>query len=129
MNGTCGGSRNVPCRVAIRATLDEMPGFRDSRSLIVDNLTARRLGRYISCAAEERMGHDAVHVLIASPLEPELAARIAAVDPQVTVLYEPGLLPVPRYPADHSGTPRDLSAADLDRWSELRRQADVSLDF
>jgi len=54
------------------------------------------------------MDHDAVHVLIASPLEADLAARIAAVDPRLTVLYEPGLLPVPRYPADHSGTPRDL---------------------
>ena len=76
-----------------------------------------------------RMDHDAVHVLIASPLEPEFAARIAAVDPRITVLYEPGLLPVPRYPADHSGTPRDLSAADLRRWSDVRRQADISFDF
>src|SRR6202042_576360 len=83
----------------------------------------------VSDAWEERKDHDAVQVLIASPLEPELAARIAAVDPRVTVLYEPGLLPVARSPADHSGTPRDLSAADIGRWSDLRRQADVSFDF
>jgi glyoxylate/hydroxypyruvate reductase len=72
---------------------------------------------------------DAVYVLIASPLEPELVARIAAADPRVSVLYAPDLLPEPRYPADHAGTPRSLSAADLDRWSRLRTQADISFDF
>ena len=66
---------------------------------------------------------------MASPLEPEHAARIEAADRRVSVLYEPGLLPVPRYPADHTGVPRALSAADLDRWAALRRQADVSFDF
>ena len=72
---------------------------------------------------------DAVRVLIATPLEPELVARIDAADPRVQVLYEPGLLPEPRYPADHSGRQRPLSAEDLDRWSRLRLQADVSFDF
>ena len=75
------------------------------------------------------MTPDHVRVLIATPLEPELAERIDAVDPCVTVLYEPSLLPEPRYPADHSGVPRALSAADLDRWSGLRQQADASFDF
>ncbi len=70
-----------------------------------------------------------VRVLVASPLEPEYAARIEAADPRVSVLYEPDLLPVPRYPADHTGVPRALSAAELDRWSTLRGQADVSFDF
>jgi glyoxylate/hydroxypyruvate reductase len=70
-----------------------------------------------------------VRVLVASPLEPEYAARIEAADPRVSVLYEPDLLPVPRYPADHTGVPRALSAAGLDRWSSLRGQADVSFDF
>jgi phosphoglycerate dehydrogenase-like enzyme len=72
---------------------------------------------------------DALRVLIASPLEPELVARIDAADPRVSVLYEPALLPEPRYPADHGGVRRSLSAADLDRWSKLREQADVSFDF
>src|SRR3984957_1669376 len=80
-------------------------------------------------AWEERMDHDAVHVLIASPLEAELAARIAAVEPRLTGLHGPRVLPVPRSAADHWGTPRDLSAADLRRWSDLRRQADISFDF
>ncbi len=75
------------------------------------------------------MPTDTVRVLIATPLEAELAARIDGVDPRVAVLYEPGLLPEPRYPADHSGMPRALSPADLYRWSELRRQADISFDF
>jgi len=74
-------------------------------------------------------GVSGVSVLVASPLEPEHAALIEAADPRVSVLYEPDLLPVPRFPADHTGVPRALSAAQLDRWAALRRQADVSFDF
>src|SRR6266566_7749552 len=74
-------------------------------------------------------GTRGVNVLVASPLEPEHAARIEAIDRRVSVLYEPDLMPLPRYPADHTGVPRALSAAELDRWASLRRQADVSLDF
>src|SRR5215831_11495533 len=75
------------------------------------------------------MADDQLRVLIASPLEPEHVARIEAADPRVSVLYEPGLLPVPRYPADHTGIPRELSASELARWASLRWQADVSFDF
>jgi glyoxylate/hydroxypyruvate reductase len=74
-------------------------------------------------------GVNRVNILVASPLEPEHAARIEAADPLVSVLYEPDLLPAPRYPADHNGVPRALSEAGLDRWSSLRAQADVSFDF
>jgi phosphoglycerate dehydrogenase-like enzyme len=75
------------------------------------------------------MPDDQLRVLIASPLEPSHVARIAAADPRVSVLYEPGLLPVPRYPADHTGVPRKLSTAELATWAGLRREADVSFDF
>jgi glyoxylate/hydroxypyruvate reductase len=75
------------------------------------------------------MPPDAVRVLIATPLEPELVARIRAVDPRVRVLYEPDLTPVPRYAADHSGVARQLSADAQRRWSRLREQAVVSFDF
>jgi phosphoglycerate dehydrogenase-like enzyme len=75
------------------------------------------------------MTSDQVRVLIASPLEPEHVTRIQAVSPRVSVLYEPGLLPVPRYPADHTGDRPTLPAADLARWADLRRLADVSFDF
>ena len=44
-------------------------------------------------------------VAIAVPLEAELVDRIRAVDPSVTVLYDPGLLPPERFPADHAGDP------------------------
>ncbi len=74
-------------------------------------------------------GTRGVNVLVASPLEPEHAARIEAIDRRVSVLYEPDLMPLPRYPADHTGVPRALSAAELGRWASLRRQADVSFDF
>ena len=49
-------------------------------------------------------------VAIAVPLEAELVDRIRAVDPSVTVLYEPDLLPPERFPADHSGRPRFQAA-------------------
>jgi glyoxylate/hydroxypyruvate reductase A len=75
------------------------------------------------------MPDEQLRVLIASPLEPPHVARIAAADPRVSVLYEPGLLPVPRYAADHTGVPRPLSAAELGAWAALRQQADVSFDF
>src|SRR5581483_11140970 len=47
-------------------------------------------------------------VVIASYLEPELVERIVAGEPRAQVLYEPSLLPPPRYPSDHHGDPRDL---------------------
>jgi phosphoglycerate dehydrogenase-like enzyme len=75
------------------------------------------------------MTQDRLSVLIATPLEPEHVARIEEVDPRIRVLYEPDLLPVPGYPADHGGARRDLSAAEQERWSQLRGEADVSFDF
>jgi phosphoglycerate dehydrogenase-like enzyme len=69
-----------------------------------------------------------VSVLIASPLEAELAHKIAAADSRVRLLYEPELLPVPQFPADHEGIARDLDERQLARWSSLRAQADVSFD-
>ncbi len=71
----------------------------------------------------------AVNVLIASPLEAEHVNRIAAAHRRLRLLYAPDLLPVPRYPCDHSGTARNLGPADLARWARLRATADVSFDF
>lgn len=70
-----------------------------------------------------------VKVLIASALEAEHVARIAAVDPAVEVLYAPELLPATRYVADHHGPPRDLTPAELARWRALLAASDVSFDF
>jgi glyoxylate/hydroxypyruvate reductase A len=68
-------------------------------------------------------------IVIGSYLEPELVARIAAAPAAGRVIYEPGLLPVPRYQCDHTGPARPLSAAELDRWRSLTAQADVFFDF
>jgi phosphoglycerate dehydrogenase-like enzyme len=69
-------------------------------------------------------------ILIASPLEPEPVERIAAAAPgRIAVVYEPELLPVPRYVADHQGRPRTLSAAQRERWLSHLRAADILFDF
>ena len=41
-----------------------------------------------------------VRVAITVPLQPELVARIDAVDPRIEVVYEAELLPPVRYPDD-----------------------------
>lgn len=70
-----------------------------------------------------------VPVLIASYLEPDLVERVRAVDPRLDVVYEPGLLRPPRYPADHTGSPIDRSDSDEARWIELLGRAEVLFDF
>jgi phosphoglycerate dehydrogenase-like enzyme len=65
-------------------------------------------------------------VLIASPLEPELAARIEAADDRAEVSFEPDLLPPARYPGDHGGDPgfrRDPGGEA--RWLGLLERAEV----
>jgi phosphoglycerate dehydrogenase-like enzyme len=65
-------------------------------------------------------------VLIASPLEAELVARIRDADPRAEVLWEPELLPPARYPGDHRGDPgfrRDPEGEA--RWRALLDRAEV----
>ena len=45
------------------------------------------------------------------------------------MIFEPELLPVPRYVADHDGRPRALSAAQRARWLAHLREADILFDF
>jgi glyoxylate/hydroxypyruvate reductase A len=68
-------------------------------------------------------------IVIGSYLEPDQVARIAEAPAAGRVIYEPGLLPVPRYPCDHTGPKRDLSPADLDWWRALTAGADAYFDF
>lgn len=69
-----------------------------------------------------------VVVLIASYLEPEHVARISrAAD--VRVIYEPGLLPRPRYVADHTGMRLRRAPADERRWRAYLAEAEVMFDF
>ncbi|MCU1554630.1 MAG: D-isomer specific 2-hydroxyacid dehydrogenase, NAD-binding protein, partial [Arthrobacter sp.] len=65
-------------------------------------------------------------VAIAVPLEAELVERIRAVDPSVTVLYEPELLPPERFPADHSGDPDFRRTPEQEeRYWDMLNGADV----
>ena len=67
-----------------------------------------------------------VQVLIASPLEAELAAGIQAADPRAEVLFEPDLLPPARFPADHRGDPEFRRDAEGEaRWRALLDRAEV----
>jgi phosphoglycerate dehydrogenase-like enzyme len=70
-----------------------------------------------------------VNVLICSYLEPELVERIRAVDARLEVCYEPGLLPKPRYRADHVGSPLERSPEEQARWETLLSEAEVLFDF
>jgi glyoxylate/hydroxypyruvate reductase A len=72
---------------------------------------------------------ESLTIVIGSYLEPDLVGRIRAAQPGARVIYEPDLLPVPQYPCDHSAPPRDLSAADAERWRALAGQADIFFDF
>ena len=67
-------------------------------------------------------------VLIASYLEPEHVERIRQVDKRLEVIYEPSLLAVPAYPADHYGVP-DRTPEQQARWRALLGQADILFDF
>jgi glyoxylate/hydroxypyruvate reductase len=69
-----------------------------------------------------------VNVLIASYLEPEHVEHVRAVSERLRVVYEPGLLAPPRYPADHTNL-ISRSPADEARWRGLLAEAEVLFDF
>lgn len=71
-----------------------------------------------------------VVVVIASPLEAEHAARIAAVAPgRVELIYRPDLVPPTRYQADHTG-PADWTRTPEQEaeWRSLLRRVEVMWD-
>jgi glyoxylate/hydroxypyruvate reductase len=68
-----------------------------------------------------------VNVLLASPLEPGLAKRIAAVDSRLRVTYRPELLGQPRYPGDHF-PPIERTPEQSAEWARLLNEAEVLLD-
>lgn len=72
-----------------------------------------------------------LNVFIASPLEPEHVERMRTVAPdQVTILYDPDLLPPMRYGGDHYG-PADfkLTAEQKARRDEYLSKANILWDF
>ncbi len=68
-------------------------------------------------------------ILIASYLEPEHIEVIRQVDKRAQVIYEPELLPAPRYAADHVGRPLERTADQEARWRQLLGEADILFDF
>lgn len=68
-------------------------------------------------------------VLIASYFKEELIARIRSEVPDIDVVYEPELLPVPQYACDHRGIQRELSEQQQDLWQEHLSNAEIMLDF
>jgi glyoxylate/hydroxypyruvate reductase len=67
-----------------------------------------------------------VPVMVATPLEKELAERIAATDPRVELLFDPALLPPARYPGDHAGDPEFRRDPDGEsRWKAMLDRAEV----
>lgn len=69
---------------------------------------------------------DLAELVVATPLEDELVARIAAQLGGYRVRHERGLLPPVRYPGDHRGRPDyRRSPADEQRWRELLNGATV----
>ena len=69
------------------------------------------------------------NVLITSYLEPEHIERIRQVDDRLNVVYRPDLLGVPRYAADHTAPPRDLTPEQEAEWRSLMGEADILFDF
>jgi glyoxylate/hydroxypyruvate reductase len=79
---------------------------------------------------DQLRANERVKLLIASSLEASHVEKVCAFAPdRVEVLFEPELLPMPRYVADHHGVPRELDDVARGRWAHLLRQADVSFDF
>lgn len=78
-----------------------------------------------------RTSGDRVVAMIASPLEAEHAALIAAAYPdRVELIYRPDLLPPPRFAADHGGDPSwRRTPAQQAAWRALLQRAEVLWDF
>jgi phosphoglycerate dehydrogenase-like enzyme len=67
-----------------------------------------------------------MRILIATPLEAELVARIAGVDLCNDVMFDAALLPPPRFPSDHRGAPNFVRDSDAEtRFNAMLERADV----
>ncbi len=72
------------------------------------------------------MAAERVVVMIASPLESELVARIESADSRLDVRFDPDLLPPLRFPCDHRGVESFRRTADQEaRWHAMLEAADV----
>jgi hypothetical protein len=63
--------------------------------------------------------------MISSPLEPELAERVRALGVVDELFYDELLLPEPRYPNDHGGSPVARDSVATARWNAMLAEANV----
>jgi phosphoglycerate dehydrogenase-like enzyme len=68
-------------------------------------------------------------LVICSYIHPDLVSRIRDVDYNVEVIYEPDLLPRPRYASDHVGSRLRRGDADERVWREFLARASILFDF
>lgn len=72
---------------------------------------------------------DKLNLLVATYIEPEHIEKIRQVDERLNVIYEPSLIPAPRFVGDHLGHPLTRTPEDETRWLDLLAHADILLDF
>jgi glyoxylate/hydroxypyruvate reductase A len=72
---------------------------------------------------------NALNLLVATYIEPEYIENIRKVDDRLNVIYEPNLIPAPRFVGDHSGHPLKRTPEEEQRWLGLLSSADIMLDF
>ena len=70
-----------------------------------------------------------VNVFISVPLPEDCAKRIREVDPRANVIFDPELIPQPRYVADRVGRPMDWTDEKEELWLEHLAEAEVILGF
>ena len=69
-------------------------------------------------------------VVIATPLEPELVEHLRAVDDRLEILFEPELLPPPRWASDHIGDPSFARTPEQEaRFAALVATAEIVLGY
>ena len=73
--------------------------------------------------------NEKLNLLIATYIEPEYIEKVCNVDDRFNVIYEPALLPVPRFVGDHAGYPLNRTPEQEKRWLDLLASADIMLDF
>ncbi len=66
---------------------------------------------------------------MASYIEPEYIEKVRQVDERLNVIYEPSLIPAPRFVGDHTGHPLTRTPEQDKRWLDLLATADIMLDF
>jgi glyoxylate/hydroxypyruvate reductase len=70
-----------------------------------------------------------LNLLVATYMESEHIDKIRQVDERLNVIYEPSLLPAPRFVGDHLGHPLTRTPDQEAHWLNLLANADIMLDF